>query len=101
MRTGSVTGSAGSPGGLGARPHQLIRHLLVLSLQGQGRTCVLSMAQLGKLSAAGQMCSHSLHPVHQQNLPLLGAQQGKSCDKVTRTRETLSQACGEQSKKGS
>lgn len=38
-------------------------------------------------------------PSEQQNLPLLGAQQGKSCDKVTSTRETLSQDWGIEQKK--
>lgn len=82
-------------GGQATSAHQKIAR----ALKGQHKTWLLSMAQVGKLiSAAGQMCPHSLHPVLHQNLSLLGAQQGKSCDKVTSTRETLSQACGDREK---
>lgn len=38
--------------------------------------------------------SFTAHPSDQQNLPLPGAQQDKSCDKVTGTREILSQDWG-------
>lgn len=79
------TRRTGSPGGSVGSHHtgkELIRQLLVPVLARADQGYVLSMSHVGNLiTAAGQMCSPlTAHPSEQQNLPLLGAQQGKSCD---------------------